>query len=77
MLRSSQLNIAPMHPKDFAKLYGKKFAANISGIPEGTLSKYLAHENSVRYLEPSRSVKLHFGAIHKIIIASELFCQES
>lgn len=70
MIRSSQINIIPMHPKEFVALYGKKFAANVSGYPEETLGKYLAKEESKRYINPSESVRMHFGAIHQIIITN-------
>ena len=56
-----------MSPKEFVALYGKKFAARVSGYPVETLAKYLAKPESKRYINPSDSVKLHFGAIHQII----------
>jgi len=67
MIRSSYINIMPMSPKEFVALYGKKFAARVSGYPLQTLGKYLAKPESKRYINPSDSVKLHFGAIHQII----------
>jgi hypothetical protein len=70
MIRSSQINIIPMDPKEFVALYGKKFAARVSGYPVETLGKYLAKPESKRYINPSDSVKLHFGAIHQIIITN-------
>jgi hypothetical protein len=59
-----------MDPKEFVALYGKKFAVRVSGYPEETLSKYLAKPESKRYINPSDSVKLHFGAIHQVILTS-------
>jgi hypothetical protein len=56
-----------MDPKEFVALYGRRFAVRISGYPWDTLSKYLAKPESKRYINPSDSVKLHFGAIHQII----------
>lgn len=65
-----RVDIVPMDPKEFVALYGKKFAARISGYPEETLSKYLAKPESKRYINPSDSVKLHFGAIHQVILSN-------
>jgi hypothetical protein len=68
MIRSYQVDFMPMHPKEFVALYGRRFAVRISGYPWDTLSKYLSNPESKRYIDPKESVKLHFGAIHQIIL---------
>ena len=64
-----KLDIEPVHPKDFRKLYGCTIYQmhRWSGYSINTLKNWLSDESSTRYEQPKKGVLYHFGTLHQLI----------